>query len=79
MVHRSRREQSRHSAPKVATLVWLIGRVLPAGQVTVPAGSSTVTSSTVNPPSTGARSGFGLIMASSASVSSIAPRRSPVP
>ncbi len=60
LVHRSRRGQSRHSAPKVATRVFsLIGRVLPAGQLTVPACSSTVKSSTVNPPSTGACSGFG--------------------
>jgi hypothetical protein len=62
----------------VATRVRLIGRVLPAGQVTVPAVSSTVKSSMVNPPGTGAGSGFGLITAW-CSASLIAPRRSPVP
>ena len=78
VVHRSRSGQSRQATPKVAMRVRLSATVCPAGQVTVPACSSTVKSSTVNPPSTGACSGLGLITAAWPA-SSIAPRRSPVP
>jgi hypothetical protein len=53
-------------------------RVIPAGQVTVPAAASTVKSSAVKPPWTAGRSGQGLITAwCPAAV--IAARRSPVP
>jgi hypothetical protein len=54
------------------------GRVCPAGQVTTPAASSTVKSSTVNPPATAGATGLGLITAWSPD-RSIASRRSPVP
>ena len=52
--------------------------VCPAGQVTTPAASSTVNSSTVNPPATAGATGLGLITAWSPD-RSIASRRSPVP
>ncbi len=53
-------------------------RVIPAGQVTVPAAASTVKSSAVKPPSTAGRSGQGLITAW-CPAAAIAARRSPVP
>ena len=56
----------------------VIGRMMPAGQVTAPACSSTVKSSTVNPPGTAAGSGPGLITAWCPAWP-IASRRSPVP
>src|SRR6266498_2968954 len=58
--------------------VMLIGRAWPVGQVTVPARSSTVKSSTVNPPTTAACSGLGLITAV-CPAPAMASRRSPVP
>ena len=63
VVHRRRSGQLRHKTPKVATRVRLSATACPAGQVTVPCRSSTVKSSTVNPPLTGACSGLGLITA----------------
>jgi hypothetical protein len=63
VVHRARSGQLRHKAPKVAIRVRLSATACPAGQVTVPRCSSTVKSSTVNPPLTGTGSGLGLITA----------------
>ena len=77
VVQRARSGQPRQAAPKVTALrSRVIGRVSPAGQVTVPAASSTVKSSRVNPPGTGGRSGHGLITAvcpASASAASTSP------
>ena len=61
VVHRSRSGQSRQATPNTTCRAVVIRRVSPAGQVAVPASSSTVKSSTVNPPGTGGRSGIGLI------------------
>ena len=73
------RAGSRGTAHRKTTLrVLVMGRVCPAGQLTVAACSSTVKSSTVNPPVTAAGIGLGLITAS-CPASWIAPRRSPVP
>jgi hypothetical protein len=44
--------------------VRVIERISPFGQVTVPAVSSTVKSSRVNPPGTAARNGIGMITTS---------------
>ena len=55
-----------------------IVRVTPAGQVTVPLCSSTAKSSAVNPPSTAACIGSGLITARWAALP-MASRRLPVP
>ena len=63
VVQRARSGQPRQAAPKVTARVRLIGRVIPFGQVAVPAASSTVKSSRVNPPGTAGRSGQGLITA----------------
>jgi hypothetical protein len=78
VVHRLRSGQARQAAPKVATPVRLIGRVLAPGQVTVPAAWSTVKSSTVNPPATAGCSGLGLSTAT-CPAPAMASRRSPVP
>jgi hypothetical protein len=78
VVHPLRSGQARHSAPKVATPVVLIGRVMALGQVTVPAASSTVKSSTVNPPATAGCSGLGLSTATCSALA-MASRRPPVP
>jgi hypothetical protein len=51
-VHRARRGQALQAAPKITWRAGVIARVTPAGQVTVPARSSTVKSSVVNPPGT---------------------------
>jgi hypothetical protein len=64
VVQRARSGQSAHSLPKVTVRFALIGRVCPAGQVTVPVCSSMVNSSGVNPPGTAGVSGLGLIMVS---------------
>ncbi|WP_378733273.1 hypothetical protein [Nocardia brasiliensis] len=57
-MHRSRSGQSRHILPKVAARDFLlIGWVLPTGQVTVCAASSTMKSSQLIPPSTAGFSG----------------------
>ena len=64
VVHRSRSGHSAHKEPKVTVWAGLIGRVCPAGQVTMPAPSSMVKSSAVNPPGTAGRSGPGLITVS---------------
>ena len=53
-------------------------RVIPAGQVTVPAAASAVKSSVVKPPSTAGWTGLGLITAWCPALP-IAARRSPVP
>jgi hypothetical protein len=53
----------RQAAPKVTLRRAVMRRVTPAGQVTVPAASSTVKSSRVNPPSTAGLSGLGLMTA----------------
>ena len=53
-------------------------RVTPLGQVTVPACSSTVKSSMVNPPATAGRSGLGLMTAVWPAAASPA-RAGPVP
>ncbi len=63
-VHLSRSGQPAQAAPKVTVRAGLIGRVTPAGQVTVPASSLTVKSSRVNPPGTAGYSGLGLMMVS---------------
>ena len=54
-VDRARSGQPRQVAPKTTWRLRVIGRVCPAGQVAVPAASSTVNSSMVNPPGTGGR------------------------
>src|ERR1022692_2169025 len=61
VVHCWRGGQVAHAAPKVTVRAWLICRVIPAGQVTVPWPSSMVKSSTVNPPGPAGRSGPGVI------------------
>jgi hypothetical protein len=61
VVHLSRRAQSRQAAPKITALRAVIGRVIPAGQVTVAAAALTVKSWGVKPPSTEGLSGQGLI------------------
>ena len=61
LVHRARSGHPRQAAPKVTLRLVVIRRVTPFGQVTVPAASSTVNSSRVNPPATAGRSGIGLI------------------
>jgi hypothetical protein len=71
-------QQPRRDGRAVATRVRLKATVCPAGQVTMPACSSTVKSSMVSPPCTGACSGLGLITAWCPAFS-IASRRSPVP
>jgi hypothetical protein len=58
-----RQRQPRQAAPKVTVRRTVIGRVSPFGQRIVPACSSTVKSSMVNPPGTAGRSGAGLITA----------------
>jgi len=78
VVHRARSGQVPQAAPKMTLRVGVTGRVMPAGQVTVPACSSTVKSSTVNPPGTAGCSGLGLITARCPALP-IASRRSPVP
>jgi hypothetical protein len=50
------------ATPNVTLRFAVMVRVMPFGQVTVPAASSTVKSSSVNPPSTAGRSGHGLII-----------------
>ena len=60
-VHRLRSGQVRQAAPKITARRAVIRRVIPAGQVTVPAASSTVKSSAANPPSTAGLSGPGLM------------------
>ena len=64
VVHQGRSGQPAQAAPKATARAGLIGRVMPAGQVTVPACSSMVKSSAVNPPGTAGRSGPGLITVS---------------
>src|SRR6266496_1961641 len=59
VVHCWRSGHPLHAAPKVTVRAWLICRVTPAGQVTVPEASSTAKSSAVKPPSTAGRSGPG--------------------
>ena len=61
---RSARCHGAQAAPKVIVRVLVIDRVRPAGQVTVPACSSMVKSSMVNPPGTAGPSGPGLITVS---------------
>ena len=78
VVHRWRSGQSRQAAPKMTALRGVTRRVIPAGQVTVPAAASTVKSPVVKPPSTAGSSGPGLITAR-CPVPAIAARRSPVP
>jgi len=60
VVHRCRSGQPRQAAPKVTDRFGVIGRTRPFGQVTVPAGSLTVKSSTPNPPGTVGLVGHGL-------------------
>ena len=82
----SRAETRRHQenisearrTERLTEIISYLKLIQPAGQVTVPLSSLTVKSSTVNPPSTGACIGLGLITASWPA-SQIAPRRSPVP
>ncbi len=62
-VHRAHSGQLRPAAPKTAWRAGVRVRVVPAGQVTVPAASSTVKSSMVNAPATAGRSGPGLLTA----------------
>ena len=78
MVHRARSGQVRQAAPKTTWRAGGIVRVTPAGQVTVPACSSTVKSSRVNPPGTAGWTGLGLITAWCPAFP-IASRSSPVP
>ena len=78
MVQRARSGQPWQAAPKVTRRVRLIRRVTPLGQVAVPAASSTVKSSAVNPPGTAGCRGHGLITAVCPAVSSAA-SASPVP
>jgi len=59
-VQRARKGQARQATPKVTCRLVLIGRVMPLGQVAVPACSSTQKSSTVNPPATPVLTGHGL-------------------
>ncbi len=77
-MQRARIGQPRQAAPKVTERRGAIGRVIPFGQVTVPAASSTVKSSRVNPPGTVGRSGHGLITAVCPACCSAA-KASPVP
>ena len=77
-VQRCRSGQPRQARPKVTIRVRLIGLVTPFGQVAVPAASSTVKSSRVNPPGMARRSGAGLITAVCPAASSAA-SASPLP
>jgi hypothetical protein len=61
-------------APKPTRRLGLIGRVCPAGQVTVAAAWSTVNASMVNPPGTGGRTGHGLMIGSCPGSAWAAPR-----
>jgi hypothetical protein len=54
-VQRFRSGQSRHAVLNFAQSVRLMGRMTPAGQVTLRSTSFTVKSSTVNPPGTAGR------------------------
>jgi hypothetical protein len=60
-VQRFRSGQSRHAVLNFAQPVRLMGRMTPAGQVTVRSTWFTVKSSTVNRPGTAVRTGAGLI------------------
>ena len=74
VVHRARSGQPRQATPKMTALRAVICRVIPAGQVTVPAAVSTIeVISQMKPPWTA-----GLITAR-CPASVIAARRSPVP
>ena len=77
-MQRERSGQVRQAAPKTTWRDGGMVRVIPAGQVTVPACSSTAKSSRVNPPSTAGCTGLGLITARCPALP-IASRRSPVP
>jgi hypothetical protein len=63
VVHRSRNGQAPQAAPKMTWRAGVIRRVMPARQVTIPACSSTVKSSMVNPPATAGCADLGLITA----------------
>lgn len=78
VVHFPRSGQARQAAPKMTAFLAVTCRVMPAGQVTVPAAASTVKSSTVKPPSTAGWTGLGL-MTAWCPAAVIAARRSPVP
>jgi hypothetical protein len=78
VVQRSRSGQPRQAAPKVTWRRAVTGRVMPAGQVTVPAASSGMKSSRVYPPGTAGVSGCGFITASCPAAARAA-RRRPVP